>query len=297
MEFKSLRDYTLDQLAVMWNEGFTGYFVDATQSPEGFLRRFAAEHLSLDLSFAAVLEGKPVGFVLSGARAIGGTKTAWNGGTGIAPAYRGQGIGKLMIAEALRRYAAHGVGLATLEAIAANAPAIALYERMGYRTINRLKILQQTGELPAVTFAAAGTGPFRVQLGTAPDVRGLSFYDHSAPWQTQWANLTNAESAILYDDQDRPLGYALFKLAYDEHGNPASASLFQCRADERREDAGAIVRHLLAAVFPPHPSLTRRTMNLPASHAEAVQALEQAGFSLLMEQVQMTQPLSPEEQA
>lgn len=291
MEFRSLNEFTLDRLAALWNDGFAGYFVDATTTPEGFLRRFAVEQLSLDLSFAAVLNGEPIGFVLSGARTIQGRKLAWNGGTGIVPARRGQGVGKAMIAEALRRYEAASVGLATLEAISANEAAIALYERMGYRTMDRLKIFQHGGELTADAFGAPGAAPIAVRRGPAHELARLACYDWMAPWQTQWMHPANAEAAIAYDEQGRPLGYALFKTARDEEGKPASIALFQCRAAASREDAGAVVGALLSDVFPPGQTIARRTLNLPASHDDAVRALEQAGFTLALEQVYMTRSL------
>ncbi|MFC9707709.1 GNAT family N-acetyltransferase [Paenibacillus sp. NPDC056933] len=63
---------------------------------------------------------------------------AWNGGTGIAPAFRGQGIGRVLMLRSLELCREHGVEIAILEALAQNENAIKLYQYVGYEITDRL---------------------------------------------------------------------------------------------------------------------------------------------------------------
>lgn len=52
--------------------------------------------------------------------------------------YRGRGIAKALLADAIRRFAASGMDVASLDVDSANPTgALALYTRMGYRAVNR----------------------------------------------------------------------------------------------------------------------------------------------------------------
>lgn len=53
-------------------------------------------------------------------------------GMGVAAAYRGRGIGRRLLAACIGKARANGITRIELEARADNAPAIALYERMGF---------------------------------------------------------------------------------------------------------------------------------------------------------------------
>ncbi|SEG67996.1 GNAT family N-acetyltransferase [Paenibacillus sp. UNC499MF] len=152
---RKLTECTLDQAVQVWNEGFSGYFVDMTTNPGAYMTRQAYDQLSPQHSIVAFDGEQPVGFVLTGIRLAGGRKISWNGGTGIIPAYRGQGVGRKLIEAALDIYRQEGVDTATIEAFADNAPAIALYESVGYVTRDTLLALRKAG-------GSAGGGPAEV---------------------------------------------------------------------------------------------------------------------------------------
>jgi GNAT superfamily N-acetyltransferase len=61
---------------------------------------------------------RPVDFILNGARTIEGKRIAWNGGKGVVPGYRRNGIGRRMMEACLAVYRAHDIDNAYLEAIA-----------------------------------------------------------------------------------------------------------------------------------------------------------------------------------
>ena len=68
----------------------------------------------------------------------------------VSPDCRRQGIGAALIAELTRRAGRMELAFLTLEARASNAPAIRLYEKMGFRQVGRRKRYYQRPEEDAV---------------------------------------------------------------------------------------------------------------------------------------------------
>ena len=76
-----------------------------------------------------------------------------------SPDHRGRGLGGEMLAHVLARSAAAGCQVASLEVRAGNAPAIALYERHGFRTVHvRARYYQDDGEDALVMTRGLSTG-------------------------------------------------------------------------------------------------------------------------------------------
>ena len=77
----------------------------------------------------------------------------------VAPAFRRQGVAEAILGAYLRFGAAH-LAFLTLEVRAGNAPAIALYEKMGFQTVGRRKNyyreLHEDALLMTVEFSAPG---------------------------------------------------------------------------------------------------------------------------------------------
>nr|WP_241254626.1 GNAT family N-acetyltransferase [Brevibacillus sp. SYP-B805] len=274
-----------------WNKGFEGYYADMTATVERFVWRLGSEGISPSLSVVAFADGEPAGLVLTGIRTVAGKKVAWNGGTGVASAYRRRGVGKAMMEAVLQIYREEGVAIATLEAISHNENAIALYRQMGYEVVDRLLFLQHTKGFASNPFAGEA-GRYQVRHGIPHDVRPLSFCVHMAPWQTQWAGVRDGEAVLVSDERGEVVGYALYKRVFDDNGRLAAIHLHQCVAAPHRTDAAAIMRAALSHVFAPFEAVCKRsTFNFPASNETAVALLREAGFTPFLEQVYMTRSM------
>ncbi|GIM46576.1 hypothetical protein DNHGIG_21250 [Collibacillus ludicampi] len=285
---KRLSECTFEQGVQAWNDAFKGYFFDVTTSVDAFTARLGREGLSPALSIVAFIHDQPVGLVLSGVRIIDGKKVAWNGGTGVAPQFRGQGIGKVLMEAALKIYQDEKVDIATLEALSQNEGAIKLYRKMGYKITDRLLFFYQEGTFANVPFMNRGNPSYQIKSGIPQDVRTLSFYKGMYPWQCQWQSLSVGKSDIVLDANGGEVGYVLYTKTCDESGKPTRINLFQCEAKPGREDADDILRCLLAEVYAPFDaSLIRGTFNLPASNNRVVKLLKEAGFTIKTEQVMM----------
>ncbi|UFJ40245.1 GNAT family N-acetyltransferase [Brevibacillus humidisoli] len=289
VQIKRLTECTLEEAVTAWNKGFTGYYVDASTTADKFVSRMGQEDLSPSLSVVACIEGRPAGLTLSGLRTIHGRKVAWNGGTCVAPEWRGKGVGEIMIKAALERYEQEGVDTATLEAFVQNESAISLYRKMGYQVVDRLLFLERTGPFTAEPFAQSGEDLYTIRRVTPREVGLLPFYPRLAPWQTQWQSAKEGEGLLVIDQKGAVVGFALYRRVYDEAGAVQAIFLLQCDAHPEVDDADGIIRTALTELFAPYDlSCRRSTFNLPASRQRLVQLLTTAGFQPTVEQVFMT---------
>ena len=149
-------------------------------------------------------------------------KTAWNGGTGISPAYRGKGVSRLLMEETLAIYKRENVELGTLEAIKENQVAIALYEKYGYVVANQLLFLSGEYEAKVTSTVALHIATIRPE-----QLAHLSFYRENVPWQCNWQSVKHGEAKVFYNDNHEPLGYMLYKTLWNEYGEVERILLYQ----------------------------------------------------------------------
>jgi predicted GNAT family acetyltransferase len=231
-------------------------------------------------------------FVLNGTRVIGGKKVAWNGGTGVIPKYRGQGVGQVLIQACIEVYRDQQVDTALLEAIAKNTPAIKLYEKFGYRVIEHVTFLNREGAFNTEEAFDAPEGMYQTVPATPFEVSRLTFYRAMSPWQTQWQSLKDGQAFILHET-GTPVGYALYRRTFNDRGELVAIALHQCAAAPNRADEAQIIACLLKHVYDPADTDCRRyTVNIPVSSHILVAALTKAGFQTLTQQVYMHLDLS-----
>ena len=286
VELKPMNTCSFQTALDVWNEGFQEYFVDLTLSLDKFLARVTSERLSPELSFIAFVAEKPVGLLLNGIRANGVTKSAWNGGTGVIPSYRGKGIGRALVNASIELYEEQGIEVATLEALRGNESAIKLYTNCGYSIVEELTFLDAGDSVHSFDLKPG----FTVRQVSLSSVGALSFYPELSAWQTQWQSLlsSNGEAIIVSDDSGGAVGYALYKKRYDADGTLANVALCQCEVAPDRDDAEHIAASALQRAFFFEPGSYRRsTHNFRKSNQLVVRMLSDAGFTTFIEQVHM----------
>lgn len=289
MEIKRFSDFSAAQLTQLWNDGFKGYATDMTLSVDTFIKRIPDNHLSMEDSIVLCQDGQAVGFVMSGFRVVDGRLTAWNGGTGIIPEYRGKGYGSALIGAALDVYREKGAEIALLEALSQNEPAIRLYSKMGYQIIDKLRFYEQKEGFQPEVFASDVSHTYQFRFGLPQDLQALRLPAESMPWQTQWENIAGGESVVAADANGQVSGYALYKRSFDINGEHNATNLYQCRVVKAEEEqAPELLKALLAQVYAPlEKKVLRRTVNLPLSQEPLVRVLEAAGFQPWIDQVHM----------
>src|ERR1700681_1798291 len=131
---RPVADCTSEEVANAMNRGFEGYFVPLSFTAQAYERRFRSEHLDPYASRVYSQDGSPAGALLIARRGW----TSRVAAMGIAPALRGQGVGRRILEEAIAEARARGDRTMLLEVLVQNAPAMALYTGAGFRPRRRL---------------------------------------------------------------------------------------------------------------------------------------------------------------
>lgn len=291
MIYKKMSELTAEDMVVLWNKGFEGYSLNNTLTLDRFFSRAVNEALSFEHSLVMFEHNDPIGFVMNGFRLIGGKKVAWNGGTGIVPAYRGKGFGKQLMERNLQLYREQEVGIALLEALVENETAIKLYRSVGYEITEQLVCLQRNDAIDARLLDTNTLGHYSVSRGLPVAVREVPFYRPMSAWQTQWPSMKDGECMIVTDGEE-VVGYALYKRVLGEDGHLATIALYQCEVLPGREDESDILKTVLREVFAPLTSSCKRlTMNIRQTNSSINELLGELGFSSFVEQVHMLQQM------
>jgi L-amino acid N-acyltransferase YncA len=290
IKLKQIADCTIYDCVEAWNRGFEGYYLDATTTPDKFLKRMIQEDLSPLYSFVAFDNQQPIAIIKNGIRETNGKKIAWNGGTGVAIPYRQMGIGKTLIQESLRLFQKEKVDYATLEAISENQKAISLYEKEGYQIKGNLEYLGLNGPLIEDPFKDI-EATWEIKETVPSQIGKLPFYKTVCPWQTQWQSAKTNEAILVLNDQKEVIGYAYYTRSFNEQGEHTSTTLYQCNVLLNHPNEEALLMYLLKNVFGPFTDSIRRVIpNLPVEENKTLaKILRRIGFNSLANQVFMIQ--------
>jgi hypothetical protein len=92
--------------------------------------------IDLDASRIAFQDGEPVGLANLGVRC----EDAWIGGVGVVPGARRSGVGEALMRALHEQARRRGVGRVWLEVIVENTGAFALYEKLGYASMQEVEV-------------------------------------------------------------------------------------------------------------------------------------------------------------
>ncbi len=134
MEIIPAVEYSYQELADLFTEGFVGYPVPVKFSREEFCTFVRMSSVDLTISPVARMDGKDVGVLLLGTK-------GWSmrgAGMGIISDYRNMGIGTELIKEWIKIGQANGYKHLVLEVIDDNDPAIKIYKNCGFMIKHKL---------------------------------------------------------------------------------------------------------------------------------------------------------------
>lgn len=139
--------FSAAELAALFTASFEDYVVPMTVDEATFRSMARLFDIDLDASRVALFGDEPVGLVNVGLR--GGS--AWIGGMGVVRSARRGGVGETLMHGAHESAASRGGTEIWLEVITTNAPAIRLYEKLGYEYVRDLEIWELDIDPPAST--------------------------------------------------------------------------------------------------------------------------------------------------
>lgn len=132
MEFRNLENSSVEDVLKVFNRSFSDYMIPLQLTQEQLEAKLIADNTRMDLSVGVFDDDELVAFMLNGLDEMNGRLTVYNGGTGVIPEKRGNGLTKRMYDFLFPILKAHGVKDAVLEVISTNDPAIHTYEKVGY---------------------------------------------------------------------------------------------------------------------------------------------------------------------
>ena len=179
LELRPAASLSVGERVELFNAGYEGYVVPMHIDETGLAWMQDKLDFDLDASRIAYRDGEPVGFANLAVRG----EEAWVGGVGVVTTARRSGIGEALMHAIHEQARERGVKRVWLEVIVENTGAFALYEKLGYRTVQDVEVWT----LPGVDGEPAG------REVPADEVKVL-LPKHHEPWQRADGGLAN------YDD-------------------------------------------------------------------------------------------------
>lgn len=132
-EFKEFRQKDVSIMRKVFNSAFSDYIVPIKLSHGQFIQKIVQKtNISFKYSVGSYSKRKLVGFVFNSVDYYEGKKTAYNGGTGVIPAFRGNKLTEKMYDSIFPKLEKNGIEQCVLEVISNNKPAIKVYENLGF---------------------------------------------------------------------------------------------------------------------------------------------------------------------
>jgi len=215
---------------------------------EGFRAHVRRNDVDLARSRRWTVDGALSGVALLAFRG----ERAWIGGLGVVPEYRGRGFAQRYLDETLEIARASGAATVELEVLKHNAPAVRLYERAGFETVDEVVVWTREPLRPA----GDRDGEPRVLAYDAAAVAALARTPPSC-WQREPESVAAAApfEAFFIGVPESPDAYAFVR-----RGERASL------VDARAHDAAA-ARALLSALDAQLASHAVALVNEPARGA------------------------------
>lgn len=175
------------QLYETFIEAFSDYVFPFALTETQFRNHINLNAVDLERTVGCVDEGRLVGFSLNGFGEWEGKTTVYDAGTGVIPAYRRQGVSDAMFEMMLPVFSAKGIEQFLLEVVATNHGAIQLYEKLGFKAVRELALLQCDGKVKTGRYLRPDV---EVRDIGEPDWDLLmTFWDGKPSWQNSVAAL------------------------------------------------------------------------------------------------------------
>jgi len=144
LTIKNLGETSFDEILDCFLLAFENYYVPMPTDSNYYQERWKASKVEFHFSYGMFDKGKLVGFILHSIDTRFGVLTAYNAGTGVIPAYRGNGIINSIYQEALADMKQKGIEKSTLEVITTNHKAIRSYQNVGFKNCKTYKCYSGT---------------------------------------------------------------------------------------------------------------------------------------------------------
>ena len=188
--FKTLEKTDFSELVVAFNLAFENYFVEITVNEEQLKGKFKVDNTKLEFSVGAFHNDTLVGFIFHGIDEFNNTLVAYNGGTGVIPAYRGLKLTSRMYSHILPVLKVAGITKSVLEVITLNTNAIKIYEKVGFNIIRKVDCYKGA-------FKSINKYEYRLSHSALAGQKLESLWEIKPTWQSSTNSVKRHESSII----------------------------------------------------------------------------------------------------
>ncbi len=269
------RQYSYDQLADIYNQARIDYIVPMPMNGKRMAEYVRDYDVDLNASAVALnSEALELGVCMLGVR---GDRT-WITRLGVIPERRGKRIGQFLTEQMLETSRALRARRVQLEVIKGNAPAIRLFQKLGFEPVRELMVVRRPPGTP--DDALNGSGAAISVLDNAEIAALLHAYEQTqqVAWTEERASLMNSGNlrglrAVLPSNES---GWLIFqRLPFQLTHFVFSPSC-----------SDALLRALLYHAHQTHNTQDTKIENLPADHS-AWRVMQQFGYLEVFRRVEM----------
>ncbi len=286
MEIKTLQDTNITDLTIALNEAFSDYIVPVHWTEEAAALKFEGDNVDLSLSPGCFIDGKLCGFILHFVGRRNGRAMLWNGGTGVVPTQRGQGITSKLYDFILPSLINSNYAFTTLEVIDHNDPAIHIYQKNGFSRIRNLDCYKGRVDLIPP--------PKQIAFKSIDNINWKAFHTCRS-WQPSFQNddqklkrmRAHIEVIGAYD-KDLLVGYIIF------NKNPEAGDVYQFAVKETYRKRG--IGKSLFGLAAKDKTVPSKVINVDAAHRESFAFFKKIGFEDIGSQFEMIRTLEKAEE-
>lgn len=276
MKIQALSTTPLKTIVQCLQQSFADYFVQMPDDLAYWENRWKGARVDYGASYGTFYKEELVGFMIHGLDFRQGKFTAFNTGTGVLPAFRGQRILQKMYEKAIPELKDRGVQSCILEVIQKNKKAIKAYERTGFSVSRQLKCYQ--GSISSQNEHTVQLKKMDLHFFEWDDYEGQNFYS--------WGHV---RKAILTQENQ----YELYEVAQEQEGigyfiiNPQTGYLAQFDINDRR-----LPMHWML-LFEGIAQISRKlkVLNIDVKENAKIQIMEYLRLDNYIDQYEMELPL------
>ena len=276
---KTLENISTEKLLEVFNSSFSDYVVPFCLTQAQLEDKIKSDSIKLEFSVGAFEDDQLIAFVLHGYDTIDNLKIAYNAGTGVVPAKRGNKLTAKLYEYILPILHENDIDKLLLEVITINEPAIKTYKNIGFKIIRELNCYKGSLNITDTS------NDFEIRELQAYDWQKLqSFWDLKPSWQnsiTAVEKLKKSNISIGVYDGEKLLGYTIF--------NPKIKRIHQLSVDKnyRRKGVG---RQLLAHIATNYGK-DISAINIDNTSEETLKFMTNLGLDIYIKQYEMESPL------
>lgn len=286
IQIKPLASDHTDLMYKCFLEAFSDYSMHFQLDYDAFKRKFIQKlNLHYPFSCGAFNKDQLIGFIFTSTGIYKGKTTAYNGGTGVVPAFRGQSITRQMYQFLQKEFELHNIHQMALEVITHNESAIKAYEKCGFTKKKLLKCYKLSGTRIRANDIDDQL-PLHFAVAAKPDwEQYIRFWDIEPTYLDHIDNLSkNVSNEVILEAYvlDKLAGYAIFQ---KEVGR---ISQFAISKEYRKKGIGTL---LLNEVVEKSFIKSISVLNVAGNHKNTNTFLLNRGFENQVDQFEMIKSL------